>query len=56
MLEHGAYLCRLRRWADLAAFALDAYGDERTEALLALSEELEDALEAAVAADGQAAA
>jgi hypothetical protein len=49
-------LCRLRRWADLAAFALDNPGREAVDALLLLGDELEDALEAAIAAEGRAAA
>lgn len=40
---------RLRRWCELAEFALDNPGYERTDTLHLLSEELEDALEAAIA-------
>ena len=49
-------LYRLRRWADLAAFALDNPGREAVDALLMLGDELENALERAIAAEGEAAA
>ena len=42
----------VRRWADLAEFSIDAGGDERVDALIMLAEELEGALEAALAAGG----
>ncbi len=43
---------RIRRWADAVAFCVDN-PTEATDALIALGEELEDALEAAIAAPAE---